>query len=49
MIIKDNNQPEKWNLRYFSPNGEKYPGTMTISDGDIFFNSKNNFKSSNFV
>ncbi|MDD3685286.1 MAG: GRAM domain-containing protein [Bacteroidales bacterium] len=48
MIIKDNNQPEKWNLRYFSPNGGKYPGTMTLSNGDIIFNSRNNFNRSSF-
>lgn len=46
MITKDYNQPEKWNLRYFSPDGEEYPGTMTLSDSGIFFSSKNYFNHS---
>lgn len=45
---KDNNQPEKWNLRYFSPNGEKYLGAMTMIEGCIIFRSKILFNRSSF-
>lgn len=45
---KDNNQPEKWNLKYFSPSGEKYLGALTMREGSIIFKSKILFNRSSY-
>jgi len=38
--MKSENQPKKWNLKYFSPEGEKYSGAMIITDSAVIFRQK---------
>ncbi len=35
--MNQNNQIENWNLKYFSPSGEKYSGILIIKDSSIEF------------
>jgi hypothetical protein len=36
------NQPEKWNLNYFSPSGEKFSGSLIITESAVIFRQKQN-------